>query len=143
LAGNRREALWQSVAAVPDKDMLAAATLQDETPELGAPTEANDIVADYRSVGLTLGRHPLELLRPQLLASRLMPASTLHTYRDGRLARGCGLVTVRQRPGTAGTAKGVMFVTLEDETGNVNVIVWPSLLEKQRKEALGASLLAV
>jgi error-prone DNA polymerase len=140
LAGNRREALWQSVAAVPDKDMLAGAAVQDETPELGAPTEANDIVADYRSVGLTLGRHPLELLRPQLLANRLMPASTLRTYRDGRLARGCGLVTVRQRPGTA---KGVMFVTLEDETGNVNVIVWPSLLEKQRKEALGASLLAV
>jgi error-prone DNA polymerase len=140
LAGNRREALWQSVAAVPDKDMLAAAAVQDETPDLGAPTEANDIVADYRSVGLTLGRHPLELLRPQLLANRLMPASTLRTYRDGRLARGCGLVTVRQRPGTA---KGVMFVTLEDETGNVNVIVWPSLLEKQRQEALGASLLAV
>ncbi|CAE6712163.1 error-prone DNA polymerase [Paraburkholderia nemoris] len=140
LAGNRREALWQSVAAVPDKDMLAVATVQDETPQLGAPTEANDIVADYRSVGLTLGRHPLELLRPQLLANRLMPASTLHSYGDGRLARGCGLVTVRQRPGTA---KGVMFVTLEDETGNVNVIVWPSLLEKQRKEALGASLLAV
>ncbi|SFU26028.1 error-prone DNA polymerase [Paraburkholderia aspalathi] len=140
LAGNRREALWQSVAAVPDKDMLATAAVQDETPALGAPTEANDIVADYRSVGLTLGRHPLELLRPQLLANRLMPASTLRTYRDGRLARGCGLVTVRQRPGTA---KGVMFVTLEDETGNVNVIVWPSLLEKQRQEALGASLLAV
>ncbi|MFC6307248.1 error-prone DNA polymerase [Paraburkholderia dipogonis] len=140
LAGNRREALWQSVAPVPDKDMLATAAVQDETPSLGAPTEANDIVADYRSVGLTLGRHPLELLRPQLLANRLMPASTLRTYRDGRLARGCGLVTVRQRPGTA---KGVMFVTLEDETGNVNVIVWPSLLEKQRQEALGASLLAV
>ncbi|MFM0356500.1 error-prone DNA polymerase [Paraburkholderia nemoris] len=140
LAGNRREALWQSVAAVPDKDMLAAATVEDETPELGAPTEAHDIVADYRSVGLTLGRHPLELLRPQLLANRLMPASTLCTYRDGRLARGCGLVTVRQRPGTA---KGVLFITLEDETGNVNVIIWPSLFEKQRKEALGASLLAV
>ncbi|MFM0292222.1 error-prone DNA polymerase [Paraburkholderia sp. RL17-380-BIE-A] len=140
LAGNRREALWQSVAAVPDKDMLAAAAVQDETPELGAPTEAHDIVADYRSVGLTLGRHPLELLRPQLLANRLMPASTLRTYRDGRLARGCGLVTVRQRPGTA---KGVLFVTLEDETGNVNVIIWPSLFEKQRKEALSASLLAV
>ena len=140
LAGNRREALWQSVAAVPDKDMLAAAAVEDETPELGAPSEANDIVADYRSVGLTLGRHPLELLRPQLLANRLMPASTLRGYRDGRLARGCGIVTVRQRPGTA---KGVMFVTLEDETGNVNVIVWPSLFETQRKEALGASLLAV
>ncbi|MGA7777494.1 MAG: error-prone DNA polymerase [Paraburkholderia sp.] len=140
LAGNRREALWHSVAAVPDKDMLAIAAVQDETPELGAPSEANDIVADYRSVGLTLGRHPLELLRPQLLANRLMPASTLRSYPDGRLARGCGIVTVRQRPGTA---KGVIFVTLEDETGNVNVIVWPSLLERQRKEVLGASLLAV
>lgn len=140
LAGNRREALWHSVAAVPDKDMLAIAAVQDETPELGAPSEANDIVADYRSVGLTLGRHPLELLRPQLQANRLMPASTLRGYPDGRLARACGIVTVRQRPGTA---KGVIFVTLEDETGNVNVIVWPSLLERQRKEVLGASLLAV
>jgi error-prone DNA polymerase len=140
LAGNRREALWQSVIAVPDKDMLAAAAAQDDTPELGAPSEANDIVADYRSLGLTLNRHPLELLRPQLLANRLMPASTLRSYRDGRLARACGLVTVRQRPGTA---KGVVFVTLEDETGNVNVIIWPGLLEKQRKEALGAALLAV
>jgi error-prone DNA polymerase len=140
LAGNRREALWHSVAAVPDKDMLAVAAVQDETPELGSPSEAQDIVADYRSAGLTLGRHPLELLRPQLLAHRLMPAATLHTYRDGRLARGCGIVTVRQQPGTA---KGVIFVTIEDETGNVNVIVWPALVEKQRKEVLGASLLAV
>jgi error-prone DNA polymerase len=120
--------------------MLAIAKVEDETPMLGAPSEAEDIVSDYKSVGLTLGRHPLELLRPQLLEARLMPAATLRTYRNGKLARGCGLVTVRQRPGTA---KGVMFVTLEDETGNVNVIVWPSLLEKQRREALSASLLAV
>ncbi|WP_250501285.1 error-prone DNA polymerase [Caballeronia sp. GAWG1-5s-s] len=140
LAGNRREALWQSAAAVPDQDMLADTRVDDETPTLGAPSEAQDIVSDYNSAGLTLGRHPLSLLRPVLLEQRLVPASTLRTYRNGRLARGCGLVTVRQRPGTA---KGVMFVTLEDETGNINVIVWPSLLEKQRREALGASLLAV
>ena len=140
LAGNRREALWHSVAAVPDKDMLAIAAVQDETPELGAPSEGSEIVADYRSVGLTLGRHPLQLLRPQLLVNRLMPASTLRSYPNGRLARACGIVTVRQRPGTA---KGVIFVTLEDETGNVNVIVWPGLLERQRKEVLGAALLAV
>jgi error-prone DNA polymerase len=140
LAGNRREALWQSVAAVPDKDLLIEASVEDVTPVLGAPSEAEDIVGDYQATGLTLGRHPLELLRPQLLEARLMSAATLRTYRNGKLARGCGLVTVRQRPGTA---KGVMFVTLEDETGNVNVIVWPSLLEKQRREALGASLLAV
>jgi error-prone DNA polymerase len=120
--------------------MLADTRIDDETPTLGAPSEAQDIVSDYNSAGLTLGRHPLSLLRPVLLEQRLVPASTLRTYRNGRLARGCGLVTVRQRPGTA---KGVMFVTLEDETGNINVIVWPSLLEKQRREALGASLLAV
>jgi error-prone DNA polymerase len=140
LAGNRREALWQSVAAVPDKDMLNDARVEDATPILGAPSEADDIVSDYKTVGLSLGRHPLELLRAELLMHRLMPAATLHNYRNGKLARGCGLVTVRQRPGTA---KGVMFVTLEDETGNVNVIVWPSLLERQRREALGATLLAV
>jgi error-prone DNA polymerase len=140
LAGNRREALWQSVVAVPEKDMLAAATLEDETPVLGAPSEAEDIVGDYRSMGLTLGRHPVELLRPQLHAKRLMPATTLQSYRNGQLARGCGIVTVRQRPETA---KGVIFMTIEDETGNVNVIIWPKVLEQQRREVLGASLLGV
>jgi error-prone DNA polymerase len=140
LAGNRREALWQSVAAMPDRDMLGGAKIDDETPELGTPSEAEDIVADYNSMSLTLGRHPLSLLRTALLKERLVPAATLMTYRNGRLARGCGLVTVRQRPGTA---KGVMFVTIEDETGNVNVIIWPSLVERYRREALGATLLAV
>ncbi|MGF6568632.1 error-prone DNA polymerase [Paraburkholderia sp. GAS333] len=140
LAGNRREALWASVAAVPDRDILVDAGVDDGTPVLGTPSEGEDIVADYNSMSLTLGRHPLSLLRPVLLEQRLVPAATLMTYRDGRLARGCGLVTVRQRPGTA---KGVMFVTIEDETGNVNVIIWPSLQEKFRLEALGASLLAV
>jgi error-prone DNA polymerase len=140
LAGNRREALWQSAAAVPDKDMLAGARIDDDTPELGEPTEAEDLVNDYRSTGLTLGRHPLAMLRPVLREQRLMPAATLNAYRDGRLARACGMVTGRQRPGTA---NGVMFVTLEDETGNVNVIVWQSVLEKYRREALSSSLLAV
>ncbi|MPW19746.1 DNA polymerase III subunit alpha [Paraburkholderia sp. CNPSo 3157] len=140
LAGNRREALWTSVAAVPDRDILADARVDDGTPVLGAPSEGEDIVADYNSMSLTLGRHPLSLLRPVLLEQRLMPAATLMTYRSGRLARGCGLVTVRQRPGTA---KGVMFVTIEDETGNVNVIIWPSIQERFRQETLGASLLAV
>jgi error-prone DNA polymerase len=140
LVGNRREALWHSVAATPDKDMLAAAAGLDDTPSLGAPTEGQNIVADYRSAGLTLRRHPLALLRARLLEQRLMPAVKLNGYRNGQPARGCGIVTVRQRPGTA---KGVIFMTLEDETGNVNVIIWPSLLEKQRKEVLGASLLAV
>jgi len=140
LAGNRREALWQSAAAVPDRDMLARAVLEDETPALGMPSEGEDIVGDYRAMGLTLGRHPVALLRSQLDKKRLMPAAVLQRYPNGRLARACGIVTVRQRPDTA---KGVIFVTIEDETGNVNVIVWPKMLERQRKEVLGASLLAV
>jgi error-prone DNA polymerase len=89
---------------------------------------------------LTLGRHPLALLREGLLARRFMPASILMDYQDGQLARACGLVTVRQRPGTA---KGVLFMTIEDETGNVNVIVWPTLVEQQRREVLNAPLLGV
>ncbi|MFM0367156.1 error-prone DNA polymerase [Paraburkholderia sediminicola] len=140
LAGDRRAALWHAVAAVPDRDLLRGATDDDATPVLAPMTEGQQIASDYRALGLTLGRHPLELLRPRLLAQRLLPASTLAGFRNGQLARACGIVTVRQRPGTA---KGVMFVTLEDETGQVNVIIWPSLLEKQRREALGSSLLAV
>ena len=98
------------------------------------------MVQDYRTTGLTLGRHPLAMLRPILTEQRLMSSQTLKGYRNNRLARGCGLVVGRQRPSTA---SGVMFVTLEDESGTVNVIVWPSVLEKFRKEVLGARLLAV
>ena len=140
LAGNRRQALWEAVGAVPDKDLLRPTSPVEDVPVLRSPSEGEDIVADYRAQGLTLGRHPLALLRERLLGQRFMPASTLNDYKNGQLARACGIVTVRQRPGTA---KGVLFVTLEDETGNVNVIVWPSLVEQQRKEVLGATLLGV
>jgi error-prone DNA polymerase len=140
LSGNRRQALWEAAGAVPDKDLLRPTEPDEETPQLRPPSEGDDIVGDYRAQGLTLRRHPLALLRATLLEHRFMPASTLNTYRNGQLARGCGIVTVRQRPGTA---KGVLFMTIEDETGNVNVIVWPSLVEQQRKEVLGAQLLGV
>ena len=140
LAGNRRQALWQAVGAVPDKDLLRPTTPVEDVPQLRPPSEADDIVGDYRAQGLTLGRHPLELLRKQLLKQRFMPASVLAHYTTGQLARACGIVTVRQRPATA---KGVLFVTLEDETGNINVVVWPTLVEQQRKEVLGATLLGV
>jgi error-prone DNA polymerase len=141
LAGHRREALWQAVGAVPDKDLLRPTTPREETPALAAPSEGDEIVGDYRSQGLTLGRHPLALLRERLQARRFMPAATLAAdFQDGQLARACGVVTVRQRPGTA---KGVLFMTLEDETGNVNVIIWPDLVEKQRREVLNAPLLGV
>ncbi|NHQ94032.1 error-prone DNA polymerase [Janthinobacterium lividum] len=140
LAGHRREALWQAFGAVPDKDLLRDTTQEEEVPVLAAPTEGESIVSDYRAQGLTLGRHPLALLRRQLLEQRFMPASTLMMYTSGQVARACGIVTVRQRPGTA---KGVIFMTLEDETGTVNVIVWPDLVESQRREVLSAPLLGV
>ena len=147
LAGHRRQALWQAVAAAPDKGLLrqAASREEEESGEggdmrLAAPSEAADIVADYRSLGLTLGRHPLALLRPALLKKRFLPAEVLNNFVTGQAARACGIVTLRQRPQTA---RGVMFMTLEDESGTVNVILWPALVERQRREVLGASLLGV
>jgi len=140
LAGHRRQALWQAVVSAPDKDLLKHTSVAEPAVLLAAPTEAENIVGDYHALGLTLGRHPLALLRPRLTKQRFLPAEVLNTFADGQFARGCGIVTVRQRPQTA---NGTMFVTLEDETGPVNVIVWPALVEKQRKELLGASLLGV
>jgi error-prone DNA polymerase len=140
IAGHRREALWHAVAATPGKGLLKTASTAIETIQLPAPSEAQQIIADYRSIGLTLGRHPLALLRTHLLKRRLLPANTLATFKHGQIARACGIVTVRQRPATA---KGTVFVTLEDETGTVNVIVWPALIEQQRRELLQSSLLAV
>ncbi|MRW89455.1 DNA polymerase III subunit alpha [Duganella sp. FT80W] len=140
LSGHRRAALWDAVGAVPDKDLLRPTMPDEETPALDAPSEGEDILGDYRSHGLTLRRHPLALLRATLMKHRFMPAATLNTYTNNMVARACGMVTVRQRPGTA---KGVIFMTLEDETGSVNVIIWPALLEQQRREVLSAPLLGV
>jgi error-prone DNA polymerase len=107
---------------------------------LSPAPEGCEIVDDYASLGLTLNRHPLALLRPRLAQMRFRTAAELAHYRNGRAARACGIVTVRQRPGTA---NGTIFVSIEDETGAINVIVWPGLVEKARKVLLGASLLAV
>jgi error-prone DNA polymerase len=140
IAGHRREAVWHAMVATPGKGLLKGAVTAIDRVQLPAPSEAQQIVADYRSIGLTLGRHPLALLRSHLLKRRLLPANTLAKFKHGQLARACGIVTVRQRPATA---KGTVFVTLEDETGTVNVIVWPTLVEQQRQPLLQASLLAV
>ncbi|MGW8393835.1 error-prone DNA polymerase [Pseudoduganella sp. HUAS MS19] len=140
LAGNRRQALWDAAGAVPDKDLLRPTEVEELAPQLVPPTEGEEILGDYRAQGLTLGRHPLALLRPALLAKRFLPAEVLNTFSNNQLARGAGIVTGRQRPGTA---KGVLFVTIEDETGYVNVIVWPDLVEQYRREVLGSSLLGV
>ena len=141
LAGHRHLAAWTAAAAVASGGLLREAPiLDDDTPALPAPSEGQDIVADYRRLGFTLGRHPLALLRPQLAKLRFAQAEQLAGCPDGRLARACGLVTMRQRPQTA---QGVIFVTIEDETGLVNVIVRPELATRQRRELLHAPLLAV
>jgi error-prone DNA polymerase len=140
LVGNRREASWQAVVSAPEKGILRKTDIAEEHLELPAPGEAETIVADYRSTGLTLGRHPLSFLRERLRKEKFLTAEVLNQHGDGAIVRACGIVTVRQRPMTA---KGVVFVTLEDETGPINVIVWPDMVEKYRQIVYRASLLAV
>jgi error-prone DNA polymerase len=140
LSGHRRQAAWNAAASVATKGLLREAEpSDDEPPQLLPPTEAHDLVTDYQRLGFTLGRHPLALLRPALTRLRFAQATTLAQLPQGRLARACGLVTMRQRPQTA---KGVIFVTLEDETGSVNLIVRAELAVRQRRELLQAHLLA-
>lgn len=108
--------------------------------ERPAPSEAQGITADYRSLGLTLGRHPLALLRRRLARERVVPAERLRQLRSGSLVRVAGIVTHRQRPGTAA---GVVFATLEDETGSTNLIIWSSVMEEQREAILTSRLMVV
>ncbi len=140
VAGHRRQATWLVSGMRPLPGLLAGAQAAEPELQLPAPGEARDLVADYASLGFTLGRHPLALLRGQLGRHRLRSAAELKALPQGRLVRAAGLVIGRQRPDTA---SGVVFVTLEDETGMINVIVWRDLLERQRAVLLGASLLVV
>jgi error-prone DNA polymerase len=120
--------------------LLADARFSDPDITLTPLTEGETIVADYAALGIPMGRHPLTLLRDALNAFQVQPASVLRGYPDGRLARASGLVTHRQRPETA---RGGVVITLEDDTGTINVIVWPDLLERYRKEILGSRLMTV
>jgi error-prone DNA polymerase len=138
LAGHRRLAHWAAAGAERRAPLDVAAT--ERQPGLLPPTEGQDIVADYASLGLTLGRHPLALLRGHLKKLQIIQAQALQPLHSGSRARVAGLVTCRQRPDTA---SGVIFVTLEDETGCMNVVVWRGLIERQRRELLGARLLGV
>ncbi|MCE2897015.1 MAG: error-prone DNA polymerase [Betaproteobacteria bacterium] len=140
LAGHRRAALWAVAGMEAPAPLLREAPIREPSPQLPLMTEGEAIVADYASLGLTLGRHPLVLLRPRLVHRRMRTAAELGAARHGSLVRTAGLVTCRQRPGTA---SGVVFVTLEDETGCVNVVVWSALAERQRRALLGARLLGV
>ncbi len=140
LAGHRHRAHWSAAGVETIGHILRGAPVAEAPPLLAPPTEGENLVADYASLGLTLGRHPLALLRKRLARMRFSTAAELRSMPGGRLARAAGIVTGRQRPETA---SGVVFVTLEDETGFVNVIVWRDLTERQRRELLGAKLLGV
>lgn len=141
LTAHRHEARWQA-ALIPNKGLLQATDIiETQAPALHEPTEGQNIFQDYATTGLTLRRHPLTLIRHVLTGQRFVCAEQLHaSFPDRRLARACGLVTTRQRPQTA---KGVIFVSLEDETGMVNVIVRPELAQRQKKILVNATLLGV
>jgi error-prone DNA polymerase len=171
LAGHRRQAAWAASEIVVQHDLFSQAEREPSTPasagnvtpdvgaggglmvesgsdvsldegalQLPAPSEGENLVADYGSLGMTLRRHPLSLLRTRLQKNHFLAAAELAEAADRQLARAAGLVVGRQRPGTA---TGIVFVTLEDETGNVNVVVYPQLVDQQRRELLGARLLGV
>ena len=140
LAGNRHRAAWRVTGVERPLPLLPVPQFAEGLPLLRAPREGEDIVADYRALGLTLGRHPLALLRTRLAADGWLTAAELWERPGGERVRTGGIVVTRQRPGSA---SGVTFVTVEDETGQANLIVWQSLAERQRRILLGARLLGV
>lgn len=140
LTGHRRQAKWEVAGMLPPPALLRDAPIVEAPLILPPASEGQEIIADYASTGLTLQRHPLALLRPRLRKMNLSTALEMKGFADRKIARTTGIVTMRQRPPTA---KGTMFVTLEDETGITNVIIWPDLVDKQRKEILNAQLMTV
>ncbi|MBL8404716.1 MAG: error-prone DNA polymerase [Dechloromonas sp.] len=140
LAGHRRQAAWAATAAVVQGDLFDGIKPPEQTVTLSPPNQGENLVADYRHLGLTLREHPLSLLRPHLAGRRFVPAAELRLSGNRSLVRAAGIVVGRQRPGTA---TGIVFVTLEDESGLTNVVIHPQLVDRQRRELLGASLLGV
>ena len=141
LAGDRHRARWEVAGVQKQLGLFAGLPRQEEEAvSLPKPTVGEDLLADYTSVGTTLGPHPLALLRGELKARRCRSSKELMDVEHGRQVSVAGLVTGRQRPGTA---SGVTFVTLEDEFGNVNVVVWRDLADRQRQVLVGSQLLKV
>lgn len=139
LAGHRHAARW-AVAGIERQRPLLPGSPDEDAILLPAPMAGEDVTADYRMTGLTLGEHPLSLLRERLRRQRVIDSRQLRGLPHGRGAFAAGIVTQRQRPATA---KGTIFVTLEDEHGMVNVVVWSHVALRDRKALLGARLMAV
>jgi len=140
LSGHRRQQVWDATAQRRAPSLLRGVPINEPTLQLPAASEGEEIVGDYASLGLSLRRHPLALLRARLARMNLLSAEQLRPLPSGQTVRACGIVKGRQRPQTA---KGTIFVTLEDETGNVNVIVWGSMVDAWREPLLKSKLLAV
>jgi error-prone DNA polymerase len=144
---DRRAALWDSRALrqAPDLPLFAYAEARDEGAE-GDPAQfpamplSEHVVTDYQTVRLSLKAHPMCFLREHYAKAKFVTADRLHAIRDGKRLSMAGLVLIRQRPGSA---KGVCFITLEDETGIANLVVWPDVFDKQRKIVMSARLMAV
>jgi error-prone DNA polymerase len=140
---DRRQALWAirglSDTRLPLFDTIPAEPDPEPEVKLKEMTAGRQVVEDYRSVGLSLRRHPVSFLRQDLAAHRIVRCADLPTIRDGRRVEVAGIILVRQRPGSA---RGVLFVTIEDETGHANLILWPSVFEAQRSLVLTASMIA-
>ncbi|SDC45795.1 error-prone DNA polymerase, DnaE-like [Bradyrhizobium brasilense] len=143
---DRREALW-AVRRLPDDvplPLFEAATAREQPDEGAKPLpempRPEQVVADYQTIRLSLKGHPMEFLRDTFTKERVVACHTINQSNDRRRVRCAGVVLVRQRPGSA---KGVVFMTLEDETGIANIVVWPKVMEQYRKEVMGARLILV
>ncbi|RXD96114.1 error-prone DNA polymerase, partial [Xanthomonas perforans] len=139
MVGNRNAARW-AMAGVEARRPLLPGSPEERPVAFEAPRAGEEILADYRSVGLSLRQHPMALLRPQMRQRRILGLRELQGRRHGSGVHVAGLVTQRQRPATA---KGTIFVTLEDEQGMINVIVWSHLALRRRRALLESRLLAV
>jgi error-prone DNA polymerase len=140
IAGHRHRAAWDVLGVEPALPLGLGTDHAEGLPLLRAPSEGEGIVADYRAFGLTLARHPLALLRQELSTGGWITADAVAALPDGAPVRTGGIVVTRQRPGPAG---GVVFATLEDETGYMNLVIWSRIADAHRKVLLGARLLGV
>jgi len=140
LAGNRHKAHWRVLGVETPLPLLDVPRFNEGDPMLPVPGEGQNLIADFQSTGLSLGRHPLALLRTHLSSLRMATAADIRRCRHGEHVRAAGIVINRQRPSTA---SGVIFMTLEDETGHINVVVWPWVVERQRREVVGSRMVGI
>jgi len=140
LVGHRHRARWATAGVEAQLPLFGNASPEEQAIVLPAPTQAENTQADYARTGLTLGPHPLRQIRARLRAARCTDSKTLRTRPDKSHVRIAGMVTMRQRPQTA---SGITFVTIEDEHGMVNVVVWRKIAERQRRVLLESQLLAI